>query len=160
MTGGDRRGSPHQLNFESNTWLVAASPTLEQTFRLYPYVWLRLEEPGTRSALRDKKSVFYFNVLWPLRCALCLLKWVFCWPCAFVWKFGWCAIAGAKRGADAGAALLGEVRDIHQSGRVDWKAGAIESERRKEDDGGEGDGSSYRVWTEIESTDKEGTSSG
>mmetsp|Transcript_39566 Transcript_39566/g.69467 ORF Transcript_39566/g.69467 Transcript_39566/m.69467 type:complete len:573 (-) Transcript_39566:7-1725(-) len=142
-------GSSLHVNFTDDTWLIACPPTIEQTLILYPYIQLHLEEPGTGSAPKQRRGIFHLDILWVFRCVWCLIKWTFFCPCAVMWKLGHSVVQGAKRGA----ALLGQIRVIGQSGRVDWQQGVIASISKTNDDGGEGGGSLYHIWAKIQTTD-------
>ena len=128
-----------QVNFPEGSWLVACPATIEQTLNYFPFVQLHLEEPGTGStAPKPQLGLSHFDILWIFRCAFCILGWILCCPCSVMWKLGCCVASGARRGADFGAALVGGVRVIGQSNRVDWRKGILRSIKRASNDGGEG----------------------
>ena len=116
------RGRPVPTsNFQRGTWIIACPPTIEKTLSLYPYVQVLLEEPGAGSPAKEKRGICDIDLLWPIRCLSCLVKWMFCIPCMILCKLGSFAARNVKRGASAGAAVLGVTRVIAESGKVDWK---------------------------------------
>ncbi|KAL7531494.1 hypothetical protein ACHAXR_007599 [Thalassiosira sp. AJA248-18] len=144
---GRGRSSLH-VNFNDGTWLIACPPTIQQTLKRFPYIQLHLEEPGsTGTAPKQHRGIFHIDILWAFRCLCCLIEWIFCCPCTVLWKLGCCVIRGAKKGADIGAALLGESRVIGHSSSVDWKKGLL-----KTNGDAEGGGTLYDICTNIQPT--------
>ena len=146
-----------QATFKESTWLVASPPTLDQTVGLHSYFRLLLEEPGLGSAQETHRGICTFDILWPFRCAWCLVRWTLCCPCAFVWKFCSCVVQGTKKGVDAAAAHLGESRVVGQSRQIDWTQGLRRASSNSADDGMETGSSCYEIQTQVKATNDKGT---
>lgn len=149
--GGNHRSSLG-VNFEDDSWLVACPPTIEEALRRFPYIIIYLEEPGGKKAPRKRNGGFlHLDILLVFRVAFCLFEWIFCCPCAALWKLGCCCFQVAKKGADIGVALLGGVRVIGQSEKIDWKKG-VESSLKTSDDPERGAGV-YEFWARVQPTE-------
>ncbi|KAL9180570.1 hypothetical protein ACHAXT_011023 [Thalassiosira profunda] len=153
VTQGSRQRSSLQLSLKDTTWLLACPPTIEETLSTFPFIQLALEEPGTGSAPTQPKGICVLDITWPFRFVWWLVSWICCCPCSVMWKLGCCFYRGAKRGADLGAALLGEIRVIGESGRVDWKKGLMACSVKNSEDGGEA-GLLYDFIARLETTER------
>ncbi|KAL7545588.1 hypothetical protein ACHAWF_008940 [Thalassiosira exigua] len=149
--GGSKKISL-RVNFNDSAWLIACPPTLERTLKLYPSAEVRLEEPGAGPPPKQRRTIFDCDIFWPLRCAWCLFKWIFCCPCTLAKRVGCLVLTTVKRTADLGAAGLGATRVIGKTGKVDWRKGLLDSHKKTSGDGGEGGVDAYQLWTQITPT--------
>lgn len=95
------------IDFNNETWIVPCPTDVESTGKMLPTMQICLEKPGAGLPKKRERGVCDFDLLCPLRCILCIIKWVLCFPCAFIAKFLGCLYSGARKGVNAGASALG-----------------------------------------------------
>eukprot|EP00956_Cyclotella_meneghiniana_P032549 scaffold90081_cov79-Cyclotella_meneghiniana.AAC.1 len=102
------------IDFNDEAWLVPCPVDLVKAAHDYSTIQISIEKPG--AVLRRKDSERYgCGILCPIRCIICLLKWLLCCPCAFLEKFCHCFSTGVQKGMNAGASVLGSSVVMGQS---------------------------------------------
>ncbi|KAL7521233.1 hypothetical protein ACHAWX_005917 [Stephanocyclus meneghinianus] len=103
------------IDFDNETWIIPCPVDIEKTVHEYPSIQICLEKPGAGLPKRREKGICDFDILWPIRCALCIVKWFLCCPCALIARVCRFMFSGAMKGVDAGASVLGSCVPIVDS---------------------------------------------
>lgn len=145
------RGNSPTLMLKEEVWRVALPPSIEETLKLYPNIFVHLEELGAGKPRKKRRGIYHCDVFWLCRCVGCLIKWIFCLPCAIVLKIVRLLGRGADRGVDAAAGAMGSFRSIGKSKKVNWGKGLIASNKDGGESGGVGE-----LRFQLLPTDREG----
>eukprot|EP00804_Cyclotella_cryptica_P003693 CCRYP_016578-RB/>CCRYP_016578-RB protein AED:0.13 eAED:0.13 QI:241/1/1/1/0.75/0.66/9/1536/773 len=108
------------IDFNNETWIIPCPIDIEKTVREYPSIQICIEKPGAGLPKKRERGICDFDIFWPIRCALCLVKWFLCCPCALLARMGRFVSSGAMKGVNAGASALGSCVVIVDSEPVNW----------------------------------------
>ncbi len=150
------RGKAPTLMLKEEVWCVSLPPTINESLKLYPNICVHLEEPGTGKARKERRGIYHCDIFWPYRFACCMIKWIFCLPCAIVLKILRLLGRGADRGLEVTAGAIGSFRAIGKSRKVSWGKGLIASTEAASNDGGESGDVGSEIRFQILPTDREG----
>jgi len=150
------RGKSPTLILKEEVWSVALPPTIEETLKLYPHIFVHLEELGAGKPRKNRRGIYHCDVCWLCRFAFCMVKWFFCLPCAIVLIIFRLLGKGADRGIEATFGAVGSFRTIGKSRKVNWGEGLIASYKAASHDGGESGGVTSELKFQLLPTDREG----
>ncbi len=150
------KGRAPTLTLKEEVWCVALPPTINESLKLYPNIHVHLEERGTGKPRKERRGIYHCDIFWPFRFVCCMIKWIFCLPCAIVLKILRLLGKGADRGLEVTAGAVGSFRAIGKSRKVNWGKGLIESTKAASSDGGESGDVGSEIRFKILPTDREG----
>lgn len=123
------------IDFNNETWIIPCPVDIDKTAKLFPTLQLCIEKPGAGLPRKRERGICDFDVFWPIRLVLCILKWLFCCPCALLSKFCGCLSYGAKKGINAGASVLGTSVVIGDSEYVHFGSTLVASNKVEPEEG-------------------------
>ena len=145
------------LTLKEEVWSLSVPPTIDKTLKLYPTIFVHLEESGAgKKPRKQRRGVYHCDIFWPCRFAFCLMKWILFLPCAIVLKILRLLARGADRGIEVTAGAVGSCRAIGKSSRVNWGKGLVASSKAASNDGGESGGVDSELKFQVLPTDREG----
>jgi hypothetical protein len=126
------------IDFNNETWIIPTPLDIVKTIKAYPDIQLCVEKPGAGLPKRRERGICAFDIFWPIRCALCIVKWLLCCPCALLGKVGRTVSSGAMRGVNLASSALGSSVIIGDSEPVNWGKDFLNSNKSADTEGGAG----------------------